>query len=195
MKKGLTEIVLIVDSSGSMEGARNDTIGGINTFIEEQKKLPGEASLTLVFFDSLREIKYFRQNLKDVKPLTREDYVPGGTTALIDAVCLTIDELGSKLASEREEDRPEHVILAIMTDGEENSSSKFSLSQLSEKVKTQTDVYKWTFFFMGANIDAFATGKQYGFAAANTMSFANSKDLSQSYALYSRSVADVRSST
>jgi uncharacterized protein YegL len=174
MKKGMTEIVLVVDKSGSMGGTTSDTIGGLNTFISTQKDLPGSAKFTLVFFNDRPEKKYFRVDLSSVNALSNRDYTPNGNTALIDAVCSVIDEIGKELANIQESERPEKVIVGILTDGQENSSHEFTLSQLSEKIKTQTDKYQWEFLFMGANIDAFAAGQSYNVKSANTMGYATS---------------------
>lgn len=178
MKEGLTEMVLVLDKSGSMGSTKKDVIGGLNTFIEEQKKVPGEATFTLVQFDSKMELKFLNKNIKDIPTLTEDDYKPNGTTALLESTIKTIDEVGARLAALKEEDRPEKVIFAIMTDGEENSSgAEFTKELLAEKIKHQTDVYKWTFLFLGANIDVFADAKSYNIPLANSMSYTSSVDL------------------
>jgi uncharacterized protein YegL len=124
MKKNLSELILILDKSGSMGDVRSDALGGINTFITEQKKEPGEANLTLVLFDTSINTFFDRRNIKDTRPLKEEEYVPSGCTALLKAVSDTIDSVGEKLAREKEADRPEKVIVVIMTDGHENASNE-----------------------------------------------------------------------
>lgn len=178
MKKGLTEMVLVLDKSGSMRSTRTDVIGGLNTLIEEQKKVPGEATFTLVQFDTKVETKILNKNIKEVGEFTQNDYIPDGMTALLEASIKTIDEVGSRLNSLSEDEKPEQVIFAIMTDGEENSSgAEYTKAVLADKIKHQTDVYKWKFLFLGANIDTFGEAKSLGIAKANTMNYVDSCDL------------------
>ena len=161
MKDNLSEVILILDKSSSMLGTRDDTLRGVNTFIEEQKALPGEANFTLVTFGTHGENTklYKGKNIKKVKSVTKEDYKPNGNTALYDAIALTIDEMGANLAKLEEKNRPANVIITIMTDGHENDSRQFSLTQVQEKIKHQSEVYNWKFIFLGASLDAVEIGK------------------------------------
>lgn len=171
MKKGLTEIVAILDKSGSMGSVRDDALGGINTFIEDQKKAPGEALFTLVFFDSNMTVLYDGINIKEIHTLQKNEYVPSGNTALNDAICSTIDSVGKRLASMKEEDRPEKVLVAILTDGMENDSKSFTRADVKERIDHQREKYNWEFVFLAANQDAFATSEAYGISAANTVNY------------------------
>jgi len=181
MKKGLTEIILVLDKSGSMSDIRMDSLGGINTFITEQKKVTGEANLTLVLFDTTFNTLFNRVNIKDTRTLTEGEYIPSGCTALLKAVSDTVDEMGKKLTADKEEDRPEKVILVVMTDGHENSSNSYdgdNLSTWTEKTKSkelrytkeklkvklehQQNVYKWKVIYLGADLTAFDEGTAIG---------------------------------
>lgn len=165
MKKDLCELVVILDESGSMTRVTNDTIGGFNTFLETHQKLPGEAKLTLVKFDTKYEIVYNGIDVRSVKPLDKDTYVPSGMTALLDAVGRAIDEVGKRYDSLKKKDKPGKVIFVIMTDGEENSSKEYKLHQVKEKTKRRQEENKWEFIFMGADQDAWAAGGSMGFAS------------------------------
>lgn len=175
MKENHTHIVVILDRSGSMSKVCDDTIGGFNTFLEEQKKVPGTATMTLVQFNGTCETTYNDVPLEHIAPLNRLNYVPSGWTALNDALGNTIDMVGLKLASMPEKERPSKVVVVVITDGEENQSRDFAgfngLAKVKEKVKHQTDKYSWSFSFLGANIDAFSTGVSYGITLANVISY------------------------
>jgi uncharacterized protein YegL len=167
MKKELTEIVLVVDRSGSMDCVREDAEGGINTFIEEQKKHEGDATLTLVQFDTKYEFVCRGTPIQDVPHYT---LVPRGMTALLDAVGKAINETGERLSTILEKDRPGLVVFVVMTDGLENSSKEFTKSQIKEMISRQQDQYRWQFTFLGANQNAFREGEGVGIrndAAAN----------------------------
>jgi Mg-chelatase subunit ChlD len=195
MKKDLTEIIIVLDKSGSMSSVMSDTIGGFNKFIEEQKKLPGEAKVTLALFDSHGSYKIVNDNedLQLIKPLTDKVYIPGGMTALIDAMGLIIDNAGKRLETTSESERPEKVIMVIMTDGEENNSQEYTRQQVFDKIKIQQETYKWEFMFLGANQDAIKNSAKYGFAAYNTMSYAGTPDGTQDmYCLTNRAVSNYR---
>ena len=135
MKKGLTEIVVVIDKSGSMGAETEEVITGYNQFLDEQRKLPGEARVTLTLFDTAYNILYTRADLRDAMKLTNDTYRTGGMTALLDAVGRTIHEVGTKLAEEAEENRPEKVIFLVITDGHENSSREYTLAKLKESIK------------------------------------------------------------
>jgi len=147
--KNLTEIVAIIDRSGSMQSLRSDTIGGFNSFVAEQKKAEGKALLTLVQFDDKYQIDYEGKDINDVSDLNETTYVPRGSTALLDAVGRTVNAVGARLAALDEDKRPGQIIFLIITDGQENCSKEFAASKVKEMVKHQTDTYKWSFVFMG----------------------------------------------
>jgi hypothetical protein len=162
MKDGLTEIVAILDNSGSMSNLTNDTIGGYNAFIKEQKEISGEAVLTTVLFNTGYSLLHDRVNIKKVKPITEKEYHAGGGTALLDAMGKIINDIGLKLSNTPEEERPGAVIFFIITDGEENSSKEFTNEKVKELVELQKNVYSWEFMFMGANIDSFSAAEKIG---------------------------------
>ena len=158
MKKDLCELIVIIDESGSMDEVWGKTITGFNEFVQTHQKLPGEAKLTLVKFNTEYNIVHNGLNVKDVPLLNNKTYVPNGMTALLDAVGKTIDEVGKRLSNTAEDERPEKVIVLIITDGYENSSKEYTGKQVAEKIKKQTDVYSWEFVYMGADQDAIAVG-------------------------------------
>src|SRR5262249_34920935 len=152
MRKDLTDITVVVDRSGSMAACQSDAEGGLNTFINEQKRLPGESLFTLVQFDTEYEFVHKGIPIRDVPPY---HLVPRGSTALLDAVGRAIIETGERLRNMKEADRPGLVVFVILTDGQENSSREFQLAKIKEMVQHQQDVYKWQFTYLGANQDAF----------------------------------------
>lgn len=195
MNNNLTEVVFIVDESGSMFNLQDDTIGGINSFIEQQKKEPGDARFTLVKFSSSPKTVYWRVPINEVEPLTAANYSPGGCTALYDAVGSTIDRIGFALAETPEPERPGHVIFVITTDGYENASHQYSGSQLREMVPYQKVKYSWDFLFLGADIDAFAAAKDIGISADRSASYANTKIGTETmYNVMTKTVANYRAS-
>jgi len=171
MKDNLTEIICVVDKSGSMELRTNDVIGGFNQFLKDQKGFPGEATLTLTLFDTAYKIVHNGTPLAAVPQLTKKTYMPGGMTALLDAVGKTIDEVGHRLHNTQEADRPGKILFLIITDGEENSSREYRLDQIREKIKHQQEAYKWDFVFLGANQDAFAGADNLNIPTSNAMNF------------------------
>lgn len=170
MKENLTELVFVLDKSGSMAGLENDTVGGFNTLLQKQKVLDGEANVTTVLFNTTDTMLYFRKNIQFVTEMTTEDFVVGGGTALLDSFGNMIDLIGKALSDTKEEDRPSKVIFVIMTDGEENSSQKYSVSQIKQMVERQRQQYSWEFVFLGANIDAISTAESYGMNAQHACS-------------------------
>lgn len=162
MKKGLTELVFILDKSGSMDHLTDDTIGGFNSMIEQQKQEDGEAYVTTVLFSSFSQVLHDHVNIQDVQPITKKDYVPMGMTALLDAVGNTINSIGQRLSDTPEDERPEKVIFVITTDGMENSSHEYTRSQIKAAIEHQQDKYSWVFMFLGANIDAVSEGSSLG---------------------------------
>jgi hypothetical protein len=187
----LTEIVAILDRSGSMSVLRKDTIGGFNTFLAEQKKNSGKAKLTLVQFDDLYQIDYDGADIQSVNDLTEETYQPRGSTALLDAVGKTIITVGERLANTKEEERPAQVIFLVITDGQENSSKEYRIaSAIAEMVKHQTEKYNWTFTFLGGGDAAFSQGATMGFMSNNTYNYsANHGGTGNVYKAASRGVS------
>lgn len=167
MKKDLTEIIFIIDRSGSMDRLTQDTIGGFNSFIENQKKEAGEAKLTTVLFDDNYEVLHDGVDLKDVKPLTDKEYSARGMTALLDAIGKTITDVGHRLNNTPEEERPEKVMVIITTDGAENASKEYTKSKVKEMIEEQTNKYSWVFMFLGANIDAVSEAQSIGISASH----------------------------
>lgn len=173
MNENLTELVVVIDRSGSMEPVANDAIGGFNTFLKAQKEAPGEAKITVVQFNTQLEFYAANVDVKNVQPLDTKTYSPEGGTALYDAVGLAIDETGKRLAAIQENDRPSKVIFAILTDGEENSSKKYVGSEVKKMIERQRDVYKWDFVFLAAGEGAFKEAEHIGMQMSKTMRFAN----------------------
>jgi len=163
-KPNLTEIIVVMDKSGSMATIRDDAMGAFNTFLDEQKKLPGEAQLTLTLFDTAYDIVHKCAPIKEVPRLSTSTYTPGGMTALLDAVGRTIDEVGKRLAEKPEEERPSKVVMAIITDGQENSSHEYKRDQLMKMIDTQTNQFQWQFVFLAAGAEAFDEARGMGIA-------------------------------
>ena len=194
MKENLTEMVFILDRSGSMSNLTQDTIGGFNTMIENQKKEDGEAILTTVLFDDKYELLHDGVNIKDVNKLTNKEYFARGMTALLDAIGKTINTVGERLNKTKEEDKPSKVIFVITTDGQENSSREFTQEQIKEMIEHQTNTYNWQFMFLGANIDAVSTAQSFGINGQFASNYtANSRGTDALYSSVSKSVASFRS--
>jgi len=172
MNKNLTHIVLVIDRSGSMATCRQEAENGVNLFIEDQKKQPGEAAFSLVQFDTRIEWVHKNTNLKEVGHYS---LIPGGMTALFDAIGSAINETGAYFGSLSEDQRPETVVVVIVTDGEENSSHEFKRSQIKDMIKLQQEVYNWQFTFLGANQDAFAEGAAIGIVPDSTANFSTKR--------------------
>lgn len=162
MRKGLTELVFIIDCSGSMAGLESDTIGGFNAMIEKQKKAEGTAYVSTVLFSTDRRVIHDRVGLQKVEPMTDADYQVGGGTALLDAIGKAIQHIASVHKYTCEEDRPEHTLFVITTDGMENASHEYTAAQIKQKIERQKSKYGWEFLFMGANIDAVETARHFG---------------------------------
>lgn len=167
-----SEIICIIDRSGSMGFIADDAIGGFNTFLEQQKKVPGEATLTFIQFDTEYEVVHENKPLDDVPKLDDSTYQPRGGTALLDALGKAIDSTGHRLSKMSERNRPDKVIVAILTDGEENSSNIYSLSKIKDMITHQKDVYNWEFIFLAANQDAFDEAAKLGIAQEDAFNFA-----------------------
>ncbi|MBQ3295608.1 MAG: VWA domain-containing protein [Erysipelotrichaceae bacterium] len=161
MKKNLTELVFIMDRSGSMSGLEKDCVGGFNSMIKKQKKVDGECLVTTVLFNNSDIILHDRIDLKKIRQFKEEDYVPCGCTALIDALGNSINHISEVHRYIRKEDVPEHTIFVITTDGLENASKKYSSDEVKKMVEARKEE-GWEFIFLAANIDAVETAKQYG---------------------------------
>lgn len=191
--KDLTEIVCVIDRSGSMRTMCAEAIGGFNHFLEEQKRLPGKAQLTLVQFDHLYEVMHASKPISDVPPLNPSTYVPCGTTALLDAVGRTVDDVGTRLSGLPEAQRPSKIIILIITDGYENASHDYSAQRVREMITHQRETYSWEFVFLGANVDAFAEAAKLGIQHTATYA-ASGVGTSQAYASVTRATSSLRSS-
>jgi uncharacterized protein YegL len=195
MKENYAEIFMVLDKSGSMEIIRTDVIGGFNSFIKEQKELPGDCNFSLVLFDTSYEELYLNKPIKDVPLLTTKEYIPTGSTALLDALGKSITLLGDRLDKMEEKDKPSKVIFVIYTDGQENSSKEFSSEFIRNKIKEQQEKYSWEFIFLGANQDSFSVASSYGINATafNTFNYASTAvGVGTSYASLNRSVTKSR---
>lgn len=165
MKKGLTEIVFILDKSGSMSGLEADTIGGYNSFLERQKKEEGEAYVSTVLFSDTNSVIHDRVPISKIEPMNDKQYSVGGCTALLDAIGGAIKHIGNVHKYAREEDRPEKTVFVITTDGQENSSHVYDYEKIKKLVKKQQEKYGWEFIFLGANIDAITEAGRLGIAS------------------------------
>lgn len=171
-RKDHTELVCVIDRSGSMKALQQEAIGGFNSFLDSQRQVPGTASVTLVLFDHEYKVPYENVDLKTVQNLTDKTYVPRGLTALLDAIGRAIDDVGARLAKAIEEKRPEKVMVCILTDGLENASKEFTYSKIKEMIEHQRDKYKWEFSFLAANQDAFAEAGSMGISKQMTHNYA-----------------------
>lgn len=171
MKKNLTELVFILDRSGSMQGLEEDTIGGFNSLIEKQKKEEGEALVSTVLFDHENIVLHDRVPLTDVPPMTARDYQVRGCTALLDAVGGAVHHIGIVHKYARPEDVPEHTLFVITTDGIENASHTYSSDRVKKMIEHQKQKYGWEFLFLGANIDAVETAAGMGIDADHSVDY------------------------
>lgn len=189
-KPGFTDVTIVLDRSGSMGSCVEDTKGGFDRFVADQKALPGECRLTLVQFDNVYEFVHQGVPIAEVPPLV---FVPRGGTALLDAMGRAINETGARIGAMAEVDRPEHVVFVVLTDGGENSSKEFSRDKVFEMVKHQTETYKWHFVFLGANQDAISAGAGLGVTSGNAMNYAaNAVGTRRVYAAASSNLANLR---
>ena len=194
MKKNLTELVFIIDRSGSMNGLEKDAVGGFNSMIARQKREPGEAYVSTVLFNEARDVVHDRVPLSQVQPMRDEDYRPMGCTALLDAVGLAIRHIGNVHKYAREEDRPEKTVFVITTDGLENASCEYTAEQLKKKIEHQREKYGWEFIFLGANIDAVETAARYGIDRRNAANYRHdAQGTALGYEALSDAIASVRS--
>lgn len=193
MRKNLTEIVFILDRSGSMSGLEADTIGGFNSMIEKQKKEAGDALVSTVLFDNSCEVLHDRASIKDVAPLTERDYCVRGCTALLDAIGGAIRHIGNIHKYARNEDVPEHTLFVITTDGMENASSRYSVEKVKRMIERQRAKYGWEFLFIGANMDAVKTAKNFGISENRAANYhSDKKGTRLNYEVLNETIAHVR---
>lgn len=195
MKKDLTEIVFILDRSGSMAGLEDDTVGGFNSMLEKQKKEAGEALISTILFDHEQKVLHDRADVKTVSPLTRNDYIVRGSTALLDAVGNAIRHVDLVHKYIRKEDVPEKTMFIITTDGMENASRSFTRAQIREMIEAHKKQKGWEFLFMGANINAEETAESIGIGAERAVTFINDKlGTALNYEVLSDTLSCMRSS-
>lgn len=195
MKKNLTEIVFILDRSGSMSGLEADTIGGFNSMIEKQKRAEGEALISTVLFDNESEVLHDRVDVQRIKPMTDKDYTVRGCTALLDAIGGAIHHIGNVHKYARAEDVPEHTMFVITTDGMENASRRYDSETVKKMIERQKENYGWEFLFLGANIDAVETAKHFGIGADRAVNYHSDSEGTQlNYEVLSDAICTVRCS-
>lgn len=193
MKKGLTELVFILDRSGSMGGLESDTIGGYNSMLEKQKKEPGEAIISTVLFDDQYELLHDRIKLSAISAITEKEYFVRGSTALLDAIGKSIKKIVNVQRHTAEEEQAERVLFVITTDGMENASREFSYEDVRQMIEHEKEKYSWEFLFLGANIDAISTAERFGIASNRAVRFhADKKGTAISYDVVNETVASMR---
>ena len=195
MKKNLTEIVFILDRSGSMAGLEDDTIGGFNAMIQKQKRESGEAFVSTILFDNYSEVVHDRMDIQKVQPMTRKEYYVRGCTALLDAVGKAIHHIGNVHKYAREEDRPEKTLFVITTDGMENASREYTYDRVRKMIEYEKEKYGWVFLFLGANIDAAKEAARFGISEDRAANYhADRMGTAVIYEAVSEAVCNVRAS-
>ena len=193
MKKGLTELVMILDRSGSMSGLEADTIGGFNSMIEKQKKEDGEAFVSVVLFDDVTEVIYDRVDIRQVEPMNDTQYYVRGCTALLDAIGGAIDHIGNVHKYAREEDVPEKTLFIITTDGMENASRRYSYDRVRRMIEYRKEKDNWEFLFLGANIDAVSVAGRFGINANRAVRYEHDREGTRlNYSVLAETVSCVR---
>ena len=193
MKNNATELVFILDRSGSMAGLEKDTIGGFNAMLKKQKEVEGECRITTVLFDNQINILHDRLDIQAIGSLTEKNYQVGGSTALLDAIGSTINKIGNVQKHSSPEHRASKVLFVIITDGEENSSREFPSERVKKMIEHQMKKYNWEFIFLGANIDAVETSKMYGIRPDRTQNYhADAKGVNLNFDVMSKTVANFR---
>ena len=193
MRKNLTELVFILDRSGSMSGLEADTIGGFNAMIGRQRGARGEALVSTVLFDTRSEVIHDRVDIRRIEPMTRRQYTPGGCTALLDAVGGAIHHIGQVHRYAREEDRPEHTLFVITTDGMENASRRYTAEQVRKMIGRQKARFGWEFLFLGANIDAVQTAGHFGIGEDRAVNYhSDHEGTALNYEVLSDAITTVR---
>lgn len=195
IKNNITELVFILDRSGSMAGLESDTIGGFNSLIEKQRRQDGECYVSTVLFDNVSEVLHDRIKLSKVPKMTERDYYTRGATALIDAIGGAIHHIGNIHKYARPEDVPEHTMFVITTDGMENASHIYDSTQVKQMIERQKKEYGWEFLFIGANIDAVETARNFGIGADRAVNYhADKKGTGVLYDAVSKTVGQMRAS-
>lgn len=193
MKKNLTELVFILDKSGSMGGLVSDTIGGYNAMLEKQQAVDGECHITTALFDDTYELLHDRIDIRAVRPITTNEYFVGGSTALLDAIGMTIQKIANAQKHTAEEYRAEKVIFIIITDGLENASRSYSSDMVKALIERQKTIYGWEFIFLGANIDSVRTARNIGIQPDRAVDYvADSAGVKLKYAAMNNAVAEFR---
>jgi len=193
MKKGLTELVFILDRSGSMSGLESDTIGGYNGMLDKQKKEVGDAVITTVLFDDQYELLHDRIPLKGVRNISDREYFVRGSTALLDAIGKTIHKIGNAQKNTSEDERAEKVLFIITTDGQENASREYSYAKVKEQIQRQQEKYGWEFIFLGANIDAAVEADRFGIRADHAANYhADSEGTELNFIAMSEAISELR---
>lgn len=193
MKKNLTELVFILDRSGSMAGLESDTIGGFNAMIEKQKKAEGEALVSTVLFSNESTVIHDRVDVKRIEPMTERTYTVGGCTALIDAIGGAIHHIGNVHKCIRREDVPEHTMYVITTDGMENASHKYSSDKVKKMIKKQQEKYDWEFIFLDANIDAVQTAANFGIRKERAVNYhSDARGTQLNYEVFGDAICEMR---
>lgn len=196
MKKGLTELVFILDKSGSMSGLESDTIGGYNSMLEKQKAVAGDCHITTVLFDNDYELLHDRIDIRAVSPITEKEYQIGGSTALFDAIGRTVHKIGNAQKHTAEGYRAEKVMFVIITDGYENSSREYTAERIRAQIERQKTKYGWEFIFLGANIDAVEAAGRFGISADRAQNYhADREGVDLNFRVISQAVATFREST
>ncbi len=193
MRENLTELVFILDRSGSMSGLESDTIGGFNSMIAKQQKEEGEAMVSTVLFDDVTDVIHDRVPIGDVRMLTEDDYFVRGCTALLDAVGGAIHHIGNVHKYAREEDRPAKTLFVITTDGLENASRHYSFKNVRKMIERQKEKYHWEFLFLGANIDAIEVAGNMGISRDRAANYqCDDEGIDLNYKVLEATVARVR---
>ena len=193
MNKKSTELVFILDRSGSMSGLESDTIGGFNSMLARQKDVEGKCYITTVLFDNEYELLHDRIEIQAVRPISDKEYFVGGSTALLDAVGRTINKIGNAQRNTAADYRADNVLFVIITDGQENSSREYSMRRIKEMIERQKSKYDWEFIFLGANIDAVETADRFGITADRAQDFhADSEGVELNFRVMSETVACYR---
>jgi len=195
MKINLTELVFIIDRSGSMSGLERDTIGGFNALLKKQKEEPGEAIVTTVLFDDKYELLHDRINVKGIRPMTEKEYFVCGCTALLDAIGKTINKTLSVQRNTNEQERADKVMFVITTDGMENASTEYNYEKVKKMVERQKEKYGWEFIFIGANIDAISIAAKFGISSDRAANYnADGEGTRLNYEAVSNVVSELRAS-